>query len=234
MQYPNQEQYNPNHSSLSGEPSLTSNAAHSSQPRPTSNPASFAPNHQPHSSYPHPSHHHHPHEYPHDSHSYYRRGGFFAPWFNPSIPPPPTNPVVTGPPLPPHSPYNPYQYQYRFYHRCRRGRLLPLLIIGGVSYLGYRKLKEKIEGIRSEVEGGRIVGGTENLTTPIVANNQSMGEDKRRGPWGWHRQHQRLDEQRRVEAERKQNEFEAKMKEWEEAIGRERTAKKEEGQSRWI
>lgn len=106
---------------------------------------------------------------------------------------------------------------------------MPLLIVGGVGYWGYRKLNAKIDGVRAEA------ARADNPLPTSPTDDQGTARARR---WGWHHHHDRRfekaeEEQRRVEAERGQNEFEAKMKEWQAAIGRDKAAKQEE-QSRWI
>jgi hypothetical protein len=119
------------------------------------------------------------------------------------------------------------------------------LIIGGAGYFAYRKLNEKIEGVRAEVEGGRQIAAGEAVEVSrtglvegnggrAMSNHLVEGNAERERHWGWHgrRSKNREMEARSAELERKQNEFESKMREWEEAIKREKDSKKEE--SRWI
>ncbi|GAA5828619.1 hypothetical protein JCM5353_004326 [Sporobolomyces roseus] len=237
MQYPQPESYNPNLSSMgeTHQPGPTSNQAHSTQPRPQPS-SQFHPNSHFSSSHP-PGYH--PELYPHSYHSPHGRGSFFGPWFNQYLPP---APPATAPPLPAsYHPPSSSNYHHRCYRRCGRpGRLLPLLIVGGVGYFAYRKLESKIEGVRSEISKDQHLVSVDSSVPQIdvvgkTATPNSVEEIGHGGHhWGWHggrHFREREAERRRVEDDRKRGELEMKMKEWEEAVREEKERKEN---SRWI
>ncbi|GAA6027595.1 hypothetical protein JCM8097_007939 [Rhodosporidiobolus ruineniae] len=195
---------------------------------PSSNPsAAQAGANSPHPSQLHTSagpHPHHPHTSygAHPHHPYPYRGTFFSAWswprfgYHPSAYSAyPAFPAAGGapppPPPPPHGPYpHPHPHpgwsraEHHFYRRLhrspRRFRWLPLLVIGGASYYGYKKLQREVRDVRQAVEAS-----ADPTATAVLAAK----DEQRRSCHGWgHRWH--------AEKERRWNEWQRRYMEAEE------------------